>query len=64
MSTLIFWHAGCFVVWQEIMLGDSEVVLTGGAESMNQAPHVIRGIRFGIPLGRDQVVRKSTLTMF
>jgi len=38
------------------MLGDAELVLTGGAESMNQAPHVIRGIRFGIPLGRDQVV--------
>jgi len=38
------------------MLGDSDVVLTGGAESMSQAPHMIRGIRFGIPLGRDQVV--------
>jgi len=38
------------------MLGDSEVVLTGGAESMSQAPHIIRGIRFGIPFGQDQVV--------
>jgi len=44
-------------VWQEIMLGDCDVVLTGGAESMSQAPHILRGIRFGIPLGRDQVVR-------
>lgn len=38
------------------MLGDSDIVMTGGAESMSQSPHVIRGIRFGIPLGRDQVV--------
>ena len=30
------------------MLGDSEVVLTGGAENLSQAPHVLRGIRFGI----------------
>jgi len=38
------------------MLGDSEVVLTGGAENLSQAPHVLRGIRFGIPLGSDPVV--------
>jgi len=44
-------------VWQEILLGDCDVVLTGGAESMSQAPHILRGVRFGIPLGRDQAVR-------
>jgi len=38
------------------MLGDCEMVLTGGAENMSQAPHVLRNVRFGIPLGRDQVV--------
>lgn len=32
---------------EQIMLGDSKVVLCGGAESMSQAPHVIRGARFG-----------------
>ncbi len=31
----------------EIMLGEAEVALCGGAESMSQAPHVIRGTRFG-----------------
>jgi len=31
----------------EIMLGEAEVVLCGGAESMSQAPHVIRGARWG-----------------
>jgi len=38
------------------MLGDCDLVLTGGTENMSQSPHVIRGIRFGIPFGRDQVV--------
>src|SRR3981081_2981594 len=37
---------------QEIILGDSKVCLVGGAESMSQAPHVIRGIRWGTPLGK------------
>ena len=32
---------------QEILLGDADVVLCGGAESMSQAPHVIRGARWG-----------------
>lgn len=37
---------------QQILLGDSEVVLTGGAENMSQAPFSARGIRFGIRLGK------------
>jgi acetyl-CoA acyltransferase 2 len=32
---------------QEILLGDADVVLCGGAESMSQAPHVVRGARWG-----------------
>jgi acetyl-CoA acyltransferase 2 len=31
----------------EILLGEVEVTLCGGAESMSQAPHVIRGARWG-----------------
>jgi len=31
----------------EIMLGQGQVALCGGAESMSQAPHVIRGARWG-----------------
>jgi len=38
---------------QEILLGDAEIVLTGGAESMSQAPYAARGIRFGIKLGKS-----------
>ena len=34
-----------------ILLGDADVVLTGGAESMSQAPHVMRGARWGLRLG-------------
>src|SRR6202165_1532128 len=37
---------------QEIILGDAQLCLVGGAESMSQAPHVIRGIRWGTPLGK------------
>jgi acetyl-CoA acyltransferase 2 len=32
---------------QEILLEDAEVVLSGGTESMSQAPHAIRGARWG-----------------
>ncbi len=32
---------------QEILLGDAEVALCGGTESMSQAPHVVRGARWG-----------------
>jgi acetyl-CoA acetyltransferase family protein len=37
---------------QEIILGDAQVCLVGGAESMSLAPHVVRGIRWGTPLGK------------
>lgn len=36
---------------QLILLGETEAVLCGGAESMSQAPHVVRGARWGIRLG-------------
>lgn len=32
---------------QEILMGDADVVLCGGTESMSQAPHVVRGARWG-----------------
>ncbi len=37
---------------QDILLGDADVALVGGGESMSQAPHVIRGLRWGLPLGK------------
>ncbi len=36
---------------QLIMLGEADAVLTGGAESMSMAPHLVRGARWGLRLG-------------
>ncbi|HYV46979.1 MAG TPA: acetyl-CoA C-acetyltransferase [Myxococcaceae bacterium] len=42
-----------FVTAAELILTDqAQVVLAGGTESMSQAPHVIRGARWGLPLGK------------
>ena len=38
-----------------IALEEADVVLTGGMESMSQAPHVIRGLRSGLRLGQGQL---------
>ena len=40
---------------QMIKLDEADVVLTGGMESMTQAPHVIRGLRSGLRLGQGQL---------
>jgi acetyl-CoA acetyltransferase family protein len=37
---------------EQIMTGQAKLALSGGAESMSQAPHVIRGARWGVPLGK------------
>ena len=40
---------------QMIRLGEADLVLSGGMESMSQAPHVIRGLRNGLRLGQGQL---------
>src|SRR6185503_14867985 len=40
---------------QMIQLGEANLVLTGGIESMSQAPHVIRGLRGGLKLGQGKL---------
>ena len=40
---------------QMILLEEADVVLTGGMESMSQAPHVIRGLRTGLRFGQGQL---------
>jgi acetyl-CoA acetyltransferase family protein len=40
---------------QLIQLGEADIVLTGGIESMSQAPHVIRGLRGGLKLGQGKL---------
>ncbi|KAI5752436.1 hypothetical protein M8J77_017018 [Diaphorina citri] len=45
---------------QNILAGDSQIVLTGGVDNMSQAPHAVRNIRFGVPLG-GQMELEDTL---
>jgi acetyl-CoA acetyltransferase family protein len=40
---------------QLIQLGEADIVLTGGIESMSQAPHVIRGLRSGLKLNQGKL---------
>jgi acetyl-CoA C-acetyltransferase len=41
--------------FQSIRLGDSQIVIAGGQESMSQSPHAIR-MRNGIPIGDGKLV--------
>src|ERR1700683_2736838 len=36
---------------EAVMLGESEVVVAGGMESMSNAPYLMKGARSGVPLG-------------
>ena len=38
---------------RQLALGESHCVLVGGSESMSQAPHIIRGARWGLTLGKS-----------
>ena len=40
---------------QLIQLGEADIVLAGGMESMSQAPHVIRGLRSGLKLNQGKL---------
>lgn len=41
---------------KDILLGDSEVGLAGGAENMSQTPYLLRGARFGMRMGDGAAV--------
>lgn len=41
---------------QAVMAGEAEIVVAGGTESMSQAPHLVRGARFGVGMGHAQFV--------
>ena len=43
----------------EILAGHSQCALVGGTESMSQAPHVARGLRFGVALGKAPKLEDS-----
>lgn len=42
-----------------MLAGYSECALVGGTESMSQAPHVARGLRFGVSLGKAPKLEDS-----
>jgi acetyl-CoA C-acetyltransferase/acetyl-CoA acyltransferase 2 len=41
---------------EQLLLGETEVVLVGGTENMSQAPHIIRGGRDGFAFGKAPAV--------
>lgn len=41
---------------QEIILGDADVILCGGAESMSNAPYIIKSARFGQRMGEGKLI--------
>jgi len=45
---------------QNILTGESQVVLTGGVDNMSQSPYAVRNVRFGAPLGA-QIEFEDTL---
>jgi len=44
---------------EDIIMGDSRVCLTGGTESMSQAPHVVRGARWGLRFGTPNALEDT-----
>jgi acetyl-CoA C-acetyltransferase len=41
---------------QQIMTGDADIVVAGGAESMSRAPYIVQGQRWGQKMGDSKVV--------
>ncbi|KAI9502914.1 3-ketoacyl-CoA thiolase, mitochondrial [Coemansia spiralis] len=46
---------------QEIKAGDSDIVITGGTESMSQAPYVLRNVRWGTKFGPEYLKMDDSL---
>jgi acetyl-CoA acetyltransferase family protein len=44
---------------EQILMGDAEITLVGGAENMSQAPHVIRGGRSGFAFGKSPALEDT-----
>jgi acetyl-CoA C-acetyltransferase len=41
---------------QSVLLGDNDIVVAGGMESMSGAPYIMKKARFGLRLGHDQLL--------
>ncbi len=42
--------------YQEILLGNADVVLAGGTESMSRVPYFVDGARWGVRLGHQELI--------
>jgi len=42
--------------WNDISLGNSDMALAGGTESMSMTPYLLRGARFGMRMGDGQAI--------
>lgn len=47
---------------QEIRAGDSDIVITGGTESMSQAPYILRNVRWGTKFGPEYLKMEDSLS--
>ncbi len=41
--------------YQSIVLGDTDIILAGGTESMSNTPYLLPNIRWGLPLGKAEM---------
>jgi acetyl-CoA C-acetyltransferase len=41
---------------QSILLGDADIIVAGGMESMSGAPYILKKARFGVRMGHDQLL--------
>ena len=41
---------------QAVTLGDAEIIVAGGMESMSGAPYILKKARFGVRMGHDQLL--------
>jgi acetyl-CoA C-acetyltransferase len=41
---------------QSVLLGDNDIVVAGGMESMSGAPYIMKKARFGLRMGHDQLL--------
>ncbi|KAJ2363625.1 hypothetical protein IW150_006685, partial [Coemansia sp. RSA 2607] len=46
---------------QEINSNDSDIVVTGGSESMSQAPYILRNVRWGTKFGPEYLKMEDSL---
>ncbi|KAJ1646534.1 3-ketoacyl-CoA thiolase, mitochondrial [Coemansia asiatica] len=46
---------------QEIKANDSDIVVTGGSESMSQAPYILRNVRWGTKFGPEYLKMEDSL---